>query len=363
MGQLIDSPERLISVGRQRGLTLIELMVSLALSVIVLSGLTYVYVGSRGAYRSNEAIARVQETGRFALEWLTRDIRQAGYLGCLSRGLVPDIYADPPPTNFTGPATALFGYENGAAWTNPTTIARVAGTDVIVMSGLTGVQANIMDSDVVNANIKIDQNCMGLKKDDIVMATDCKRAALIKITNNPTNTCPASAGPNVTIVHANSGNNGPAFTDPLCNGQPFRICPPYTRGDRAILVKFDQYGYFIGTNPVGRPALYRWSLSRGAEEVVENVEDMDLLFGEDTDNDGAANVYRRADQVANWANVISVRVSLVAVSAETGAVVIPNQTYFLRDSNNDGVPDAASKNDRRLRQVFTTTVAVRNRLP
>jgi type IV pilus assembly protein PilW len=182
------------------------------------------------------------------------------------------------------------------------------------------------------------------------------------VTNTPSTSCPAG-GPLVTINHANSGNNGPTSSDPDCNGQPFRICPAYKRTDRAILVKFERFGYFIGTNPVGRPALYRWSSNTGTEEVVENIEDMDLLFGEDTDNDGAVNVYRRADQVTDWANVISMRVSLVAVSGETGAVIDANQTYFLRDTNNDGVPDAASKNDRRLREVFTTTVAVRNRLP
>ncbi len=352
---------------RERGLTLVELMVSMAISVIILSALTYVYVSSRGAYRTNEALARVQETGRFALEWLTRDIRQAGYFGCLSRGLVPDIYADPPPPDGTSPATALKGFENGAGWTNPTTIPRVVGTDVIMLSGLVGVQANVLDeADVVNANIKIDQNCAGIGQNDVVMVTDCRRAALIRVTALGNGSlCPGDPTGNrkVTLTHANSGNNGPAFTDPDCDGQPFRICPAYSRADRAVVVKFARFGYFIGINPAGRPALYRWSSNTGTEEVVENVEDMDLLFGEDTDNDGAVNVYRRADQVADWANVISVRVSLVAVSGETGAVLNANQTYFPRDTNNDGVPDAASKNDRRLREVFTTTVAVRNRLP
>ena len=183
MGQLIDPRVVRAVRDRQRGLTLVELMVSVAISLVILSALTYIYVSSRGAYRANEALARVQETGRFALEWLTRDIRQAGYFGCLSRGLVPDIYADPPPPDGASPGTAVKGFENGTGWTNPTTITRVAGTDVIMMSGLMGVQANVLDkADVVNANIKVDQNCAGITQNDVVMVTDCRRAALIRVT-------------------------------------------------------------------------------------------------------------------------------------------------------------------------------------
>ncbi len=96
---------------RQRGLSIVELMVSVAISVAVLSSLVYVYVGSRVAYRTNEALARVQETGRFALEWIARDLRQAGYMGCISRGTQFTIYSNPKPTLLPTGGVGLFGYE------------------------------------------------------------------------------------------------------------------------------------------------------------------------------------------------------------------------------------------------------------
>ena len=65
----------------QRGLTLIELMISIAIGLVVIGAVTYMYVGSKGAYRGNESVARIQEAGRFALDSITRDIRRTGALG------------------------------------------------------------------------------------------------------------------------------------------------------------------------------------------------------------------------------------------------------------------------------------------
>lgn len=68
--------------GRQRGISLIELMIGIALSLLVLTAVVYVFAGSRASYRHQESFSAVQESGRIALELLTRDIRMAGNPGC-----------------------------------------------------------------------------------------------------------------------------------------------------------------------------------------------------------------------------------------------------------------------------------------
>src|SRR3974390_200446 len=67
---------------RQRGLTLIEAMISITIGLVVIGAVSYVYLSSKGAYRGNESIARIQEAGRFALDAITRDLRRGGALGC-----------------------------------------------------------------------------------------------------------------------------------------------------------------------------------------------------------------------------------------------------------------------------------------
>ncbi len=349
---------------RQLGLSIIELMISLTLSLVVLSALIYIYVGSRGTYRGNEAVARIQENGRFAMDWLSREIRSAGFFGCVSRGLTPVIIAD-GFTGFSMGLQAVAGAENGSGWTDaPSNYLR---GDVLYLSGMYGSSANVLDTSVgakssnpINANVKVDR-CIGLNQYDLVLATNCARATILRVTNDPEKgSCPPTSGSN-TVTDANNNN-----TD------DFRLDPPYTVQQRAILYKFFAFAYFVGTNPAGRPALYRYSSGYTTktgekvnvvnEEVVENIENMDLLFGEDTTGTGNADVYRPASEVTNWANVVSARVTLVAVSPDTGATA-QSQTYYF-GANNDGTAvDWLTVNDRRLRQVFTSTVALRNRLP
>ena len=68
----------------QRGLTLIELMIALGLGLLLVAALGYLYAGQRQSWRTLEAVARLQENGRLAMELIGRALRQAGYAGCLS---------------------------------------------------------------------------------------------------------------------------------------------------------------------------------------------------------------------------------------------------------------------------------------
>lgn len=63
----------------QQGLSLVELLVALALSMLLISGFLQIFMSVRATYATGEALARVQENGRFALDLLTQHARQAGY--------------------------------------------------------------------------------------------------------------------------------------------------------------------------------------------------------------------------------------------------------------------------------------------
>lgn len=68
------------------GVTLIELMVALAIGSFLIIGSVQVATQSRHAFRVNESIARVQEAAQFALDTLESDLRMASNWGMLSRG-------------------------------------------------------------------------------------------------------------------------------------------------------------------------------------------------------------------------------------------------------------------------------------
>ena len=120
---------------RQQGFTLIELMVALTIGLFLVSGILYIYLSTRASYASNDAAARVQEDARFAMERLTREIRMAGHTGCANTlDIQPNVVAGCVSAFPLGGGIQVFA--NGSGWTNPTTITRVAGTDVITLRGV-----------------------------------------------------------------------------------------------------------------------------------------------------------------------------------------------------------------------------------
>jgi type IV pilus assembly protein PilW len=79
-------PQRL----RQQGLSLVEVMVSVVIGLFLVVGATSVYVSSSSTSNSDDAIARLQETARYAMSMIEGDTRLANYWGLVknSAGII-----------------------------------------------------------------------------------------------------------------------------------------------------------------------------------------------------------------------------------------------------------------------------------
>lgn len=93
------------------------------------------------------------------------------------------------------------------------------------------------------------------------------------------------------------------------------------------------------------------------EEIIQGIENMQILYGEDTTNDGDVDFYRTANSVANWNDVLSVRISLLVRTPDEIAQGDLDTTDYTLNGTVVDPPD-----DRRQRRVFTTTIGVRNKL-
>lgn len=92
----------------QAGMTLVELMVSLAVGSFLIVGAVQVYNQSRQAFVINESIARVQETAQFAMDTVESDLRMASNFGMHSRGTSVEnrsLPGTPNPANLAVPAS------------------------------------------------------------------------------------------------------------------------------------------------------------------------------------------------------------------------------------------------------------------
>ena len=96
-----------------------------------------------------------------------------------------------------------------------------------------------------------------------------------------------------------------------------------------------------------------------AYELVEGIENMQLTYGEDTNNDNGVDAYRTANNVANWENVLSVKVDLLLVGdqenvvAQTGSDIAQLVTY-------NGA--SVQNNDGRYRRAISNVFTIRNKL-
>ena len=98
--------------------------------------------------------------------------------------------------------------------------------------------------------------------------------------------------------------------------------------------------YSIANGSSGAPALYR-SVNGVSTEAVEGIEDLQILYGEDTDNDDVPNYYVDAANISDMAQAISVRLTVVARTVETNLTTTGG----------------------RITRNFTATVTLRKRLP
>jgi type IV pilus assembly protein PilW len=99
------------AMARNRGVTLIELLVSLAVGLLVTVAAASVYLVGRQGFRVTDDQSRNFDTGRLAVEVLTRNLRMAG--APLFQPTVPNaVVRFPPPANPA--AFPVQGVEGGA---------------------------------------------------------------------------------------------------------------------------------------------------------------------------------------------------------------------------------------------------------
>lgn len=374
---------------RQAGLSLVELMVSLAIGATLLAGLSEVLLAIRVSDRTQEANSRMQESGQFAVTFLGEDVRMAGYLGCTST-----IQSSQINTMMTGlpasfqPTTGIQGWEanntdpgdisnhtDDVAVTSTATgwgtsggnvlqnINAVPGTDIIrVWGGGDGLSSpSVSLEGTINSMTKpafnqLVTSVFSVSAGDILLLSDCTQADIVHacaVTPQGSPVTSMQIDLDNTCAPANTAGNlktSVGATVNVLNGNLYYIGK---RGD-------------VATNP---PSLFRRALGSNGQlgtavELVEGVADMQILYGENTNNDGnnSADAFVPADQVSNWADVVAVRITFLVQSIGDNLVPAPmsysfNGVTYDGGSGNGNLPD-----DNRLRRVFTTTVGIRNRI-
>lgn len=337
-----------------KGFTLVEILIAMLIGLFLVAGVIQIFINSKQSYRVQEALARLQENGRFALDFLDRDIRMAGYRGCASRNV-----ATPIKNNLKNTTAYTYDFSNPIQGFDTTAGAASASWNPSHSSTTTGITSPLKGSDIItirraaddgvqvitntpaSTKLTLSRNTVpGLKGCDVAIVSDCNNAELFQVASYDGNA--------KSISYAKPGCGASAS-----GGNTKVLDQTYIGGS---LNKAQTTSYYVKNNPNNRPALFRL-LNGSEDELVEGVEKMQILYGLDTNSDGTAESYVAANNATTqWGRVVSVRISLLLMTIEDN-IASKNQKY----SYEDIVDQTAT--DKRIRRVFTTTVAIRNKLP
>lgn len=244
----------------QTGFSIIELMIALTLGLLIMLGLSTIYIKNLNTRNEIERANQQVENGRYAMQILTDDLQNAGYLGSLDpRPLVtplvkPDPCANDLATLKLALPLAIQGYDNGTVV--PSCLADVkTGTDIVVIR-----RANTCALGELGCDAQVNG-------DPYFQASECSNANELSSSNSADYYVLDTAISNFT-KHKND-------------------CTP-SSGTIAPIYQYRTHIYFIANNDKsgdGIPTLKRAELGVGGfttVPLVEGIEDLQLEYGIDT---------------------------------------------------------------------------------
>lgn len=388
-------------MNKERGFSLIELMISLVIGLIILLGLVVVYVSAVRAHNTNNALAQVQENGRFALGFLAGSIREAGGTGCSGKeniavalnrnddGELPwwadydhnairgvdndsdDHREDNTPSPFASTPT---GTGTGERIVNAD-----EELDAIAVVGAGNDNLNV-DDGLITGNLQADHpfpvtDAGDIGVGSILVACDGSQSSVFQVTG--------VSNDGHDIEHEATGNASPGnCTEQL--GYPINVTSPtecasenaeFSFSDEMTLSVLEPAIFYIGNTDHGTGrALFRrqmvvttdGSVEWQDQELVPDVEGMMIRYGYGS-NDGIDHYADAATINTNdsWDRVRAVRIYLLISSAVGNALSSPtnnNQNNQVQDQTLLAPFSYVDTSDSRLRRVFVTTIAIRNRL-
>jgi len=321
-------------------------MVAAVVSLILLGGVIQIFVSNKQAYRIQDQLGLLQENGRFSTEIVAKALRIADHWG----GVEASTVSGNPTTS--GPGSC------NQAWINNVTRGIQGFEGAATISGVSGLPAGCIaaadyvpnsdivlvryaDPDGVVADASLGSGGNGSRP--FVRTAVGLKAVLMRGSDTVPATLPAQAGTynfpyqvEVYFLRPCSKKAGTTCTGADDNGDPI-------------------------------PTLARLAFNGATlqqEALVEGVEQLQIRYGTDTDDDGDTDRYDIASAIStdptvtpNWGQVVSAEFSLVARARQSDPLHSDGTTYTMVGYSH--TPSTAQQPYHR--KQYTRVIQIRNR--
>lgn len=280
------------------GFTLIELLVALAVGLFLLGGVISIFVSNQQNYKINENLSRIQESARFAVEQIGREVRDAGANPCGIRavnnvvrrtsGLQTPWWAD-------WNAGTIVGYGTTTTVASPNGIAfgsaagnRVPGTDgIAVLRAMMdeNMLRTVQQHDTTTSSIQLG-TAQGYTDRHTAFICDNSSGAIFLLNGDPTSNT-------ISYALSGGGNSSNCSTSlgwsPSVNCNSGAVSKQFAPG--SFVTRYDPAFWFIGVGSAGgnTRSLYRATLEKTGPggslsptiqriEILPDIEDMKIDY-------------------------------------------------------------------------------------
>jgi len=290
---------------QQFGFTLIEIMITLVLSMVVIGALGKMFIGSSEMFRKQKSLSYIVQDGRYVLDMLAKEFRRIGYLR--------------NKKNLNNTAADLF----------------LADTDVL------GTGINFLAAEHIRGSF----NATGFSSD----AFDINHLVLRYQHELSDDNSFASMGEGVSActkdVHLASGEN-PTVQNIVIT-LAFYVQEDSVTNEPVLYCKAKKVNFSDSSKNTSSQAI----------PLISNVEKLHILYGVDTDSDSYSNQYLAANNVssADWLKISSVRFYIV-VRGEDKSITLKVPSYSIEGK----AYTVEAESEKRFYKVFSTTIDFRN---
>ncbi len=365
------------SLARSSGFSLIELMIALTISLLLLTVLSLILVNSHESNRELQKTAQQIENGRYAIDTVSQNVRHAGFYGHLYRlPATPGSLPDPCElSDLNALRDALALPIQGYRAADLTTRADVSSTSCITKGLLT------------NANLKPGSDVIVVRR----ASTEALAVGAVPTLNDvyiiATGSGLGVQAGTVTAITSTSQVDGATACTTTSSTAALGLCRQ--NGTAAPIRKYIVHIYFVAPCSVGSgtsgvctssddtiPTLKRLELvaSGGTRKfeivpLVEGIEYIKVEYGLDTTpstasvtglpGDGIVDSYTELPaSAADWTNVISTKIFILARNTEATTSYSDTKTYALGSLSPVLMTSAA--NDTFKRHAYSTNTRIVN---
>jgi type IV pilus assembly protein PilW len=322
---------RMGSIGRQAGVSMVELLIALTIGLILSFGVVNLFLQSKTSFYQDEQTAQLQENGRWALRYVVRELSMGGFLGGILDG---------------GAVTTTTAVANDCAvgW------ALATNTALEHLDNVTDAQATAAYACLGSGEVLPGTDMLAMRRtQDSPHVNDGSVAA--SLSNNTFYLRVQDYGASSSLVKGSAITNADKTAGSTVDVWQYK--------PQLLFVR--DYSFSPGD---GIPTLCRKILTTSAaalaldstECLVEGIENLQVEFGLDTSNplDYVPDYYEMTPTATELENAVTARVYVLSRSINEVAGYTNDKTYTLGNST------VAAANDGYYRRVLQTTVMLRN---